>query len=353
MAPIQIGVQFHLHYWNLSIPELIKLGQMAKTGGVEQLWVTDNLECRNSFVVLAALAAKIPINLGTALTVQYFRSPVDAADSIASISELMDGSELSIGLGRGNPSTPNLVHSPKPISMLRETAQSLHGLLAGEAVSFRDYPTLASYFNFNPATSFHLRFDSKTPTRLYCGGNGPLAMAVGGEFMDGLLFGGEFKAVAATGRLPSLLQIFDDAATNVGKEEVLPKLAQVKLSVSRNREVARDFARVNAGRRILGMRRLGFTSEDIMRLGVDPEEVDRLEMANREGASPQQFGRLVSDAMLDAIFIAGDPEHCRERMLEVRETAHEHGFQQLKFSELGPDPKESIRLLCEEIIPAL
>ena len=237
--------------------------------------------------------------------------------------------------------------------MLRETAQSLHGLLAGEAVSFRDYPTLASYFNFNPATSFNLRFDSKTPTRLYCGGNGPLAMAVGGEFLDGLLFGGEFKAVAATGRLSSLLQIFDDSAKKAGKEEILPKVAQVKLSVSRNKEAAREFARVNAGRRILGMRRVGFTSEDIMRLGIEPEEVDRLEIANREGTSPQQFGRLVSDAILDAIFVAGDPAHCRERMLEVRETAHEHGFRQLKFSELGPDPKESVRLLCEEIIPAL
>jgi len=220
-------------------------------------------------------------------------------------------------------------------------------------VSFRDYPTLASYFNLNPATSFQLGFDPKTPTRLYCGGNGPLAMAVGGESMDGLLFGGEFKAVAATGRLPSLLHIFDDAAKNVGKEGVLPKLAQVKLSVSRDKEAARDFARVNAGRRILGMRRLGYTYEDMMRIGVEPEEVGRLEIANREGASPQQFGRLVSDAMLDAIFVAGDPAYCRERILEVRETAHQHGFQQLKFSELGPDPKESVRLLCEEIMPAL
>ena len=180
-----------------------------------------------------------------------------------------------------------------------------------------------------------------------------MAMAVGGEFMDGLLYGGEFKAVAATGRLPSLLQIFDDAAKNAGKEGVLPKLAQVKLSVSRDKEAARDFARVNAGRRILGMRRVGYTSEDIMRIGVEPEEVDRLEIANREGASPQQFGRLVSDAMLDAIFVAGDPAYCRERILEVRETAHQHGFQQLKFSELGPDAKESIRLLCEEIMPVL
>jgi alkanesulfonate monooxygenase SsuD/methylene tetrahydromethanopterin reductase-like flavin-dependent oxidoreductase (luciferase family) len=304
-------------------------------------------------VVLAALAAKIPINLGTALTVQYFRNPVDAADSIAAISEMMDASELSIGLARGNPFTPNLVDTPKPVSMLRETAQSLHGLLAGEAVTFRDYPTLASYFNLNPAASFRLNFEPKTPIRLYCGGNQPLGLAVGGEFMDGLIFGGEFKAVAATGRLPSLLQTFDDAASRAGKEGSLPKVAQIKLSLSRDQRAAREFAKPTAGRRILGLRRLGYTPEDILKIGVSPADVDRLEIADREGASPQQFNELVTDAMIDAIFVAGDPAYCRERMLEVRKTAQDHGFQQLKFSELGPDVNESMHLLCEEIIPAL
>ena len=152
--------------------ELVGLGKAAKAADVSQIWVTDNLQSRNSFVVLAALAANVPINLGTAVMVQYFRNPVDVADAAAAISEMMDAEELSIGIARGNAGTPRLVNTPKPISMLRETAQSLSRLLAGEVVQFNDYPTIASYFNFAPDASFQLNFSPKTPVPLYCGGNG-------------------------------------------------------------------------------------------------------------------------------------------------------------------------------------
>jgi len=57
--------------------------------------------------------------------------------------------------------------------------------------------------------------------------------------------------------------------------------------------------------------------------------------------------------MIDAVFVAGGPEFCRERMIEVNKTAQDHGFQQLMFSELGPDVHESMKLLCDNVIPAL
>ena len=170
MASIETGIQFHLPtYAHVSLPELINLGKVAKAAGVKQLWVTDNLRSRNAFVVLAAMASNIPIDLGTAVTVQYFRNPVDVADSVAAISEIMDGDELSIGIARGNGNTPNFVKTPKPLTMAREMAQSLKLLLAGEAVCFGDYPALADYFNFNPTASFRLNFTPKTPIHLYCG----------------------------------------------------------------------------------------------------------------------------------------------------------------------------------------
>ena len=143
--------------------ELVGLGKAAKAADVSQIWVTDNLQSRNSFVVLAALAANVPINLGTAVMVQYFRNPVDVADAAAAVSEMMDAQELSIGIARGNAGTPRFVNTVKPISMLRETAQSLARLLAGDAVQFNDYPTIASYFNFAPDASFQLNFGPKTP----------------------------------------------------------------------------------------------------------------------------------------------------------------------------------------------
>jgi alkanesulfonate monooxygenase SsuD/methylene tetrahydromethanopterin reductase-like flavin-dependent oxidoreductase (luciferase family) len=333
--------------------ELIGLGKTAKAAGVEQIWVTDNLQSRNVFVVLAALAANIPINLGTAVMVQYFRNPVDVADAVAAVSEMMDAEELSIGIARGNAGTSRFINTAKPISMLRETAQSLTHLLAGEPVQFSDYPTISSYFNFASEASFNLNFIPKTPIRLYCGGNGPLSLAVGGEFMDGLIFGGTFQAVSRAGCMPPLIETFNQAATKAGKGGSLPKVAEIKISVSRDGKAARQFVKRSAGSRILSLRDRGYTEEQISRLGVTPEEMDRLAIAAKDGSSPSEFISHVTDAMIDGIFVAGDSTHCQERMVEIVSMAREHGFQQIMFSEWGPEPGEALKLLCNEIIPSI
>ena len=351
---MDIGIQLHLPtYRALTVPQLVELGQVAQAGGVGQIWVTDNLQSRNAFVVLSAMAASVPVDLGTAVTVQYFRNPVDVADATAAISEMMGGHELAIGLGRGNSRTPNLVASPRPVRMLRETAQCLGKLLSGEAVTFDKYPSLASHFNLMPEYTFQLNFKPKNPIPLYCGANGPRGLRVGGECMDGLIFGGEFKAVTGTGRMPELLKTFDDAAVSVGKTQTLPKVAEIKLSVSADREKARAFARGNAGNRMLNLYRHGYTAEDLERLDVGPESIALLDSAAREGTPRQQITELTTDAMVDAIYVAGEPAECRERMMEVRDVAQGYGYEQLMFSELGPDAEESLRLLCDEIIPAL
>ena len=354
MAGLETGIQFHLPtYSDVPLPHLIELAQGAEAKGVGQIWVTDNLRSRNAFVVLAALACHLEIKLGTAITVQYFRNPVDLADMVASISELMDGRELSIGLGFGNPRTHNYVATPKPISVLRETSQSLRRLLDGEAVCFAEYPNLLEYFNFNPEADLELNFNPKSPIRQYCGSNGPLGLAVGGQNMDGLIFGGHYMAALRTGRVPSLLQTFDDAARKSGKGDEITKIAEIKISVSRDRESAREWVRESAGNRVLNMYRQGYTHEDIQRLGVNLEDVDRLDRADKAGASAAEFDRLVTDGMVDAIFIAGEPGYCLERLIEIQGTAQEQGFHQLMYSELGPDVDEALGLLCDEIIPNL
>ncbi|MDA0733871.1 MAG: hypothetical protein O2909_07015 [Chloroflexi bacterium] len=46
--------------------------------------------------------------------------------------------------------------------------------------------------------------------------------------------------------------------------------------------------------------------------------------------------RLVTDEMIDAIFIAGAAGDCLEPLITVRDTAREQGFQQIMFPALGP-----------------
>ena len=60
---------------------------------------------------------------------------------------------------------------------------------------------------------------------------------------------------------------------------------------------------------------------------------DSLQLLKQEGlldrveAEGSDFNHLVNDEMIDAIFIAGEPGHCLERLLEVRDTARSQGFQ--------------------------
>ena len=354
MPGMEFGVQFHLPtYAHVPLPHLVELAREGESKGVSQFWVTDNLRSRQSFVTLAAMATRLNTRLGTAVTVQYFRNPVDLADSVATLTELMEGRELSIGLGRGNPRTPRLIGTPRPVSVLRETAQSLRRLLDGERVCFADYPSLLSYFHFNPDASFELNFRPSSPVKIYCGSNGPRGLAVGAEHMDGLIFGGHYLAALRTGRVPELLDIFDRSILSGRETSTVPRVAEIKISLSRDAEKAREFVKESAGHRVLNMYRQGYTHEDIERLGVTLPDVQRLDEAERNGASEKEFDGLVTDAMVDAIFIAGAPGDCVERMLEVRDTARAQGFGQLMFSELGPDVDEAMALLCGQVIPAL
>lgn len=353
MDKLEAGIQFHLPtFRDCTLPDLQALGVAAAAAGFSQLWVTDNLQSRSVFVTLAALAARVPLKLGTAIMVPYFHNPVEAASSLAAITELMTGPELSIGVARGNPSTPHDVRTPKPISVLRETSRCLKRLLAGDAVQFQDYPTLASIFHLAPEASFQLHFRPRVPTPLYCGSNGPLGLAVGGQEMDGLIFGGTLGVAARTGRLAPLLAVADQASAAAGRP-ALRKVAEVKISLAATAEAARAFVREAVGMRVGGLPERGYTEEDYAKLAVAPAAVDLLARAYHGGAPGDYLASLVTEPMIDAFFIAGDPRSCSRQIEDLCSLARAQGFQQLMFSGLGPDPHEAIRLLSDAVLPVM
>jgi alkanesulfonate monooxygenase SsuD/methylene tetrahydromethanopterin reductase-like flavin-dependent oxidoreductase (luciferase family) len=347
---LETGLQLHLpSYRHTSLRHLLELGERAQTAGIGQLWVTDNLQSRNAFVVLTALAARLPVRLGTAVIVQYFRNPVDLADAVAAISELMDGREFSLGLSRGNPSTPSLLRAVKPVSFLRETAVSLRRLLDCETVHFKEFPTLADYFNLQPERPFRLNFQPGGPIKLYCGGNAPLSLNVGGETMEGIVFGWTFLAAARAGRLEPLLRTFTDA----GGSTAAPKVAEIKLYVDRDDARARESCRAATAGRVVGLFDRGYTPEEYAALGIATDDIERLRDAVHRGASGPPLAALVTDSMIDALFVAGDPVRCREQLRDVVEVARANGFSQIMFSELAHDVDLGVQLLCDEILPAL
>jgi alkanesulfonate monooxygenase SsuD/methylene tetrahydromethanopterin reductase-like flavin-dependent oxidoreductase (luciferase family) len=170
----EIGIHFPLQVLNrFSLPELIRCTELAPETlgkfGFSQVWTNDNLEYRSVLVSSAALVARLPVKLGTAVAVPYFRNPVDLAAAFATISELTNGREISVGLGPGSRSIlTHQVERVSPMAMMAELATALRRLFDGEELGRSEIPVLASYFHLN-AERYKLRFKAQSPIRLYYG----------------------------------------------------------------------------------------------------------------------------------------------------------------------------------------
>ena len=341
------GLQFTVHLASqYRTPEIVQLARLAHERGFRQIWVNDNLRYRQQFVLLTAIAAQVPIQIGTAITVPYFRNPVDLASTLATLSELTDGREIGVGIARGSlPMVENQLVVRRPIAMVRETAAMVSALLRGERVRFGDFPTLCDFYHLLPDTALALAFEPCAPISFFSGSNGPKMLAIAGREMDGVLLGGLFTSFARLGRLPALLAPAEEAAHAAGRLQRLRKIAELNVSVDPDRERARADPRKYAAHAMVHLARLGAPDEDLARLGIDRADIDRLEAEWAAGATVEEVARLVPEGMVDACFVAGCPDEVAERLPQLLDAAAEHGIEQIVLAKLGPDYATAIDLL--------
>ena len=336
-----------------TVPELVRLARLAKGEGFRQVWVNDNLCQRNIFVVLTAIAAEVPIKLGTSIIVPYFRNPVDIADSLAALSELTAGRELSVGIARGDLAhAGQQIDMQNPIAMVRETTLAIKALLAGETISFRDYPASAAYHHIRQQQEFRLAFAPAAPLRFYCGGNGPNILKIAGEIMDGTLIGNHYIPLVRSGRLDSLLAIAREAADTKQPRKILFDICELDIAISRDRQRALQFARPHVAGIILNLERMGFSDEEFHALGISSRLVLSLKEACAGGATVQAASTLIPDDDVMSCFVAGGPEECRDQIAALLNHAARLNFGQIAFAKLGPDYNEAIKLLRDQVLPA-
>lgn len=350
----ELGLQFTTHIaHHYSVPELVELADLSHQCGFDQVWVNDNLGHRNIFVVLAAMASSVPIKLGTAIVVPYFRNPVDLADSIASITEMTGGREVSVGIARGAVVIAGKqVEAQKPLATVRETVLSVQALLNGETVAFRDYPHLADYFHLNPDWDFKLGFAPKAPVRFYTGGIGPKILNIAGQIMDGILIGGYYIPLALTDRLEEILNPPRAVAAETQPRKTLFDTCELNVSISKDRDRALQFAKPYVSHMLPTLAEMGFTDDHMRTIGVEPGLIKTLEDAFNSGASVQNASALIPDSAVASCFVAGRPEECRDQIEDLLDRADRLGIHQVSFAKLGPDYAEAITLLREEILPS-
>ena len=86
----ELGIHYPLHVLNrYSLPELLDLAERARQSlepfSFTRVWTNDNLEYRSVLASSAAILARLPVKLGTAVTVPYFRNPIDLAMAFATM----------------------------------------------------------------------------------------------------------------------------------------------------------------------------------------------------------------------------------------------------------------------------
>ncbi|NUS12435.1 MAG: LLM class flavin-dependent oxidoreductase [Streptomyces sp.] len=171
--------------------EAVAFGVRAERAGVDSLWVTDSLltprlEALSTLAALAAVTERV--TLGTGALLPALRTPVQAAQTVASV-DLLSGGRLVLGVGAGFPGRfgqPVYAMAgtpwPRRFRRLDETVELWRRLWTGEG----------------PVT-YHgevLRFDDVAPgTRtfrsggppIWLGGATPAALARAGRLYDGWL----------------------------------------------------------------------------------------------------------------------------------------------------------------------
>jgi alkanesulfonate monooxygenase SsuD/methylene tetrahydromethanopterin reductase-like flavin-dependent oxidoreductase (luciferase family) len=351
----ELGLQFVTHLANhYTVPHLVRLAQFAADKGFKHIWVNDNIRYRGQLVVLTAIAARVSVQIGTAIMVPYFHHPLDVADCLGALAELCEGREIGVGIARGDlGQSPQHVQSLKPLAMVSQTARFLRGALGGEEVVYSDYPFLQEFYRLNPNGKFRLAFKPKAAFKFYGGGNGPQSLRMCGRVMDGLISSGTYIPMLKAGRLLGMLATADRAAKESDVNKHLRKICELNVSISRDREKAIEFPKRQVAHSILQWEALSFTPEEYAKMGVQREQVLRLKEAFASGATVEEAAKLVTEDMVKSYYAAGTPEEVRDQIIELAGAAGRIGYDHIAFAKLGPDYEEAINLLADQVVPAL
>jgi 5,10-methylenetetrahydromethanopterin reductase len=317
-----------------STSNAVKLAVLAEKNGLDCVWYCQDLFQRDVWVFLTATASHTKkINLGTGIVTPYTVNPAELAMHAATLDEYSGGRvKLGISVGAIEFLKWIGIKANNPISGMRESISIIRRLLKGERVNhngkvFKNWSNDA-YLRFKP-----IREDLP----IYLGAQSPRLLELTGEIADGglpLLFPPEYMEKV----LRSIKKGTEKSGRNI---EDLDIVGCIWFSVSDNRESAKE-----ALRGLVSYYGPHLADEMIKYIGLTSKDFDPI----REAISDRDYEgarKLMTDDMAN-LAIYGTPDDCIDRI----EKLVDKGLRHIRFGPpLGPDPKTTIQLLGQKIIP--
>jgi 5,10-methylenetetrahydromethanopterin reductase len=357
MSRFEIGIQMWPWY---SVKTLVSYAERALDFyPFDQIWMCDEFQYEDSFTVLAAMAMRLDVSLGTMVTFPH-RNPMELAQRFSGIAGLIrEGREVAAGIGAGGAVQEQVVNEKTaPLAVMEETTRFLKSLFAGESVELKAFPRLSQRFRYNPRTRAKLYFPPRPPVPVYLAAGGPKMFAMAGQMGDGVILTQLNPWTSLPGIQRGMFQqavrTVLDARKAIAKNGAFKKIYNLHISVSADGDKAKEWAKRNTSYALAGS--VARYPEVLEATGVNIKEVEPVREAYVNGLGVEEGARRVSDKLLeDAGFIvAGTPKEVLTKCELILPRIRDYGIDQLVIGvPLGPNVPEALDMISKEIIPAL
>lgn len=278
-----------------SIPEMVRLAQLAEERGFASIWVAETRLRRDAISAAAAIAAGTRrVRVATGLINVYTRNPVLIAVTAASLAELAEG-RFTLGMGTGSEEVLAVQGEAydRPFTRLKEYLDVLVPLLAGEVVTYRGQ-TIQVH-------GAQLEVVPRLRVPIYLGVTSPRGLALAAAAADGVLLD-VFMPVPYIRRAAAVIA---EAARAAGRDPASVEISGIVMtSVGRTAATARDAVRPAIAGYLTKFPTIAAQS------GFPPEIVAVLQRDTRAVGAEAAAGH-VTDEMVDALCVAGTADECR------------------------------------------
>ncbi|WP_336035320.1 5,10-methylenetetrahydromethanopterin reductase [Halobacterium yunchengense] len=306
------------------VEEVASLAADAEAAGFDAVFASCHYNNRDPFVALDRVAAATSeVSLGPGVANPYDTHPVKLASQVGTLDEVSGGRAV-LGLGAGDASTlRNLgVDRDRPLRRVLEAMKVAQGLWDGERVD---------HDGTFVARDAGLNYDvGDVP--VYVGAQGPHMLRMAGKHADGVLVNASHER--------DLSWAADRVAEGVEDRVVdgdVDVAAFASVSVAEDAAAAREAARPP-----VAFIAAGAAPPVLDRHGIDRDIAAEIGERIEAGEFSAAFD-AVSDRMLDAFCVAGDPGDVAERLAAVGE----HVDSVVAASPLGPDRAAAVGLLAD------
>jgi len=313
---------------------MVELAVLAEKNGFDQCWVSHDVFMRSSFVTLTSIADHTQrMTLGNTILNPYTTNPAELAMFVASLDELTNGRAVC-GISAGALEYMEWLGIPtaRPLTRTKEAVDLIRLLISGQNAKFDGK-------EFHWSDQAYMRY---TPVRkkipIYVGGQGDKMLVYSGAAGDGalpILYPPEFAEYA--------VQKISEGAKSAGKNPKDVEIAGcIWMSIARTREeaITQTLKELIAYfGPLLGEK--GLASVGLSHAIFEPVHTAFKQKGIKEAA------KLVDDQML-RLAVHGSPDECIAQLEKLERAGVDVA---MIGSPLGPDPKNSIRILGEKIIP--